>query len=195
MSRIQRLPLEKWDPELRAAAQDAKPFQLNGMEVMAHAPHMVKALGAFSRTAQQGRKLPRRLVELVRLRIAFHNQCRSCMAMRYQSAVDDGLTEGMVCSLEKPIEAADLNEREKAALAYADAFATNHLAIDDDAYANLRKYFTEQEIVELGMSMAFFLGMGRLAATWDMVEELPKSFQDKSRKAAPWMDGAVVVRG
>jgi AhpD family alkylhydroperoxidase len=195
MSRIQRLPLEKWDPELRAAAQDAEPFQLNGMEVMAHAPHMVKALGAFSRTAQQGRKLPRRLVELVRLRIAFHNQCRSCMAMRYQSAVDDGLTEGMVCSLEKPIEAADLNEREKAALAYADAFATNHLAIDDDAYANLRKYFTEQEIVELGMSMAFFLGMGRLAATWDMVEELPKSFQDKSRKAAPWMDGAVVVRG
>jgi AhpD family alkylhydroperoxidase len=195
MSRIQRLPLEKWDPELRAAAQDAKPFQLNGMEVMAHAPHMVKALGAFSRTAQQGRKLPRRLVELVRLRIAFHNQCRSCMAMRYQSAVDDGLTEGVVCSLEKPMEATDLDEREKAALAYADAFATNHLAIDDDTYANLREYFTEPEIVELGMSMAFFLGMGRLAATWDMVEELPKSFQDKSRKAAPWTDGAVVVRG
>lgn len=195
MSRIQRLPLEKWDPELRAAAQDAKPFQLNGMEVMAHAPHMVKALGAFSRTAQQGRKLPRRLVELVRLRIAFHNQCRSCMAMRYQSAVDDGLTEGMVCSLERPMEATDLNEREKAALAYADAFATNHLAIDDDTYANLRRYFAESELVELGMSMAFFLGMGRLAATWDMVEELPKSFQDKSRKAAPWTDGAVVVRG
>ncbi len=195
MSRIQRLPLEQWDPELRAAAQDAKPFQRNGMEVMAHAPHMVKALGAFSRAAQQGRKLPRRLVELVRLRIAFHNQCRSCMAMRYQSAVDDGLTEAMVCSLEKPMEASDLNEREKAALSYADVFATNHLAIDDDTYANLRKHFTEPEIVELGMSMAFFLGMGRLAATWDMVEELPKSFQDKSRKATPWIDGAVVVRG
>jgi AhpD family alkylhydroperoxidase len=195
MSRIQRLPLEKWDPELRAAAQDAKPFQLNGMEVMAHAPHMVKALGAYSRMAQQGRKLPARLLELVRLRIAFHNQCRSCMAMRYQSAVNDGLTEAMVCSLEKPMEATDLNEREKAALAYADTFATNHLAIDDDTYANLRKYFTEPEMVELGMSLAFFLGLGRLAATWDMVEELPKSFQDKSRKAAPWTDGAVVVRG
>jgi hypothetical protein len=49
--------------------------------------------------------------------------------------------------------------------------------------------------VELGMSMALFLGLGRLAANWDMVEELPKSFQDKSRKAAPWTDGAVVVRG
>ena len=195
MSRIHRLPLEKWDPELRAAAQHAQPFQLNGMEVMAHAPHMAKALGAFSRMAQQGRKLPRRLVELVRLRIAFHNQCRSCMAMRYQSAVDDGLTEGMVCSLEKPMEASDLNEREKAALAYADAFATNHLAIDDGTYANLRKYFTEPEIVELGMFMALFIGFGRLAATWDMVEELPKSFQNKSKKATPWTKGAVVVSG
>ncbi len=196
MSRIKRLPLGQWDPELRAAAKDAKPFQLNGMEVMAHAPHMLKALGAFTRLSQQGRKLPRRLVELVRLRIAFHNQCRSCMAMRYQSAVDDGLTEAMVCSLEKPMEASDLNEREKAALAYADAFATNHLAIDDDTYANLREYFSEPEIVELGMTMALFLGLGRLAATWDMIEELPKSFQDKSKKAAPWTtDGAVVVRG
>ena len=115
--------------------------------------------------------------------------------MRYQSAVDDGLTEGMVCSLEKPMEASDLNEREKAALAYADAFATNHLAIDDGTYANLRKYFTESEIVELGMFMALFIGFGRLAATWDMVEELPKSFQDKSKKATPWTEGAVVVSG
>ena len=27
--------------------------------------------------------LPARLLELVRLRVAFHNQCRSCMSVRY----------------------------------------------------------------------------------------------------------------
>ena len=32
------------------------------------------------------------------------------MAIRYQSAVDDGLTETMVCSLEKPQDAPDLTE-------------------------------------------------------------------------------------
>ena len=32
------------------------------------------------------------------------------MSVRYQSAIDDGLTEGAVCSLEQPAEADDLSE-------------------------------------------------------------------------------------
>ncbi len=82
--------------------------------------------------------LPPRLMELVRLRIAFHNQCRSCMSIRYQSAIDDGLTEDAVCSLEQPAEAADLTDAERGALRFADLFATNHLAIDESVYDGLR---------------------------------------------------------
>ncbi len=196
MSRIKRLPAEKWDPELRAAGGfESGPIEKNGMEVMAHAPHMAKAMGMFLGTAMQGRKLPRRLVELVRLRLAFHNQCRSCMAMRYQSAVDDGLTEGMVCSLEKPMEAPNLTVREKAALAYTDQMAINHFGINDETYGDLREHFSEGEIVELGMFIAFYLGFGRLASTWDMVEDLPKTYQDKSKKIAPWENEPVRVAG
>ena len=115
------------------------------------------------------------------------------MAMRYQSGIDDGVTEDLVCSLEKPMEAPDLTDAERAALAYADLFANNHLAIDDKVYDNLRKYFTESEIVELGMFVASFVGFGRLAATFDMVEELPESFQDKSVKIGPWTNVGVPV--
>jgi AhpD family alkylhydroperoxidase len=56
-----------------------------------------------------------RLLELVRLRIAFHNQCRSCMSVRYESAIDDGLTEDAVCSLERPADAPDLSDAERTA--------------------------------------------------------------------------------
>jgi alkylhydroperoxidase family enzyme len=108
------------------------------------------------------------------------------MAMRFQAAVDDGLSEDLVCSLEKPMEAPDLTEREKAALEYADTFAVNHFAITDETYKKLGKHFSEAEVVELGMFVAFYLGVGRLFATWDMTEELPQSYQDKSTKAAPW---------
>jgi len=132
----------------------------------------------------------------VRIRVAFHNQCRTCMAVRYQSAVDDGLTEDMVCSLEKPMEAPDLTAREKAALAYADLFATNHLAIDDEMFDTLHKYYTEAEIVELMLFVSFFVGFGRFGAVINVVEELPKGFQDKSKKVAPWqVRESVVVRG
>jgi len=195
MSRIQRLPIEEWDPELRQAVDvdSMLPFQRNGMEISAHAPQMAKAVGAFFALSKAGQTLPPRLVELVRLRIAFHNQCRSCMAMRYQSGIDDGVTEDLVCSLEKPMEAPDLTDAEKAALGYADLFANNHFAIDDKVYDNLRKYFTEAEIVELGTFVASFVGFGRLAATFDMVEELPESFQDKSAKIGPWTHAGVPV--
>ena len=191
MTRISELPIEQWDPELRQMLQNAgvdpseKQYKASG--VLAHAPHMAKANMAFMGAAYQGNKLSRRLLELVRLRLAFHNQCRSCMAMRFQAAVDDGLSEELVCSLEKPMEAPDLTDREKAALEYADLFATNHFAIDDETFRKLRLRFSEAEIVELGMFCAFYLGVGRLFASWDMTEELPQVYQDKSTKAAPWM--------
>jgi AhpD family alkylhydroperoxidase len=188
MSRLPSLPIDQWDPELRAMVNEDSmtPQDKLTSGIMAHAPHMRKAMGLFLGMAMQNRILPRRLIELVRLRLSFHNQCRSCMAMRYQSALDDGLTEGMVCSLEKPMEAPDLTEREKVALEFTDMFAINHFAINEETYAKLQKYFTNAEIVELGMFVGFYLGTGRFASTLDMVDELPKAYQDKSKKIAPW---------
>ena len=159
----------------------------------AHAPNMKLANNAFMEAAMNGRKISRKLLELVRLRIAFHNQCRTCMAIRFQSALDDGLTEDMVCSLEKPMEAPNLSDAEKAALEYADLFATNHFAITEATYANLRKYFSEHEIVELGLFAGYFLGYGRFLSTVNIIEALPQSYQDKSKAAAPWESRETVV--
>jgi alkylhydroperoxidase family enzyme len=154
---------------------------------------MAKGLMAFAGSLKANRTLPARMIELVRLRIAFHNQCRSCMAIRYPDALADGLTEDLVCSLEKPMEADDLTPAEQIAIRYGELFATNHLAIDDDFYDQLREHFTEPEIVELGLNVALCVGVGRLSATWDMIEELPDRFQEPG-EVTPWgADDAVVV--
>jgi alkylhydroperoxidase family enzyme len=188
MTRVTPLPLDRWDPELRAMsdADHGSPLEQLMGGVNANSPEMAKAMLRFAGAMWTSTVLPKRLLELVRLRIAFHNQCRSCMAIRYQSAIDDGLDEGAVCSLEKPYEAPGLSDREKAAIAYADISSTNHFGITDETFAELRRHFSEREIVELGMFVAYFIGFGRLAAAWDMVEELPQSFQDKAQKIAPW---------
>ncbi len=198
MSRIEKLAIEDWDPELRAltAADEATPLEQGMMRMMAHTPEMAKGMIAFSGALFKNRTLPRRLVELVRLRVAFHNQCRSCMAIRYKSAVDDGMTEGMVCSLERPQEAADLTDTEKAALRYAELSCANHLSICEATFDDLRTYFSEPQIVELGMFVAFFIGFGRLSAAWDMIEDLPLAFQNKSEATlTPWREEAILVRG
>jgi AhpD family alkylhydroperoxidase len=188
MSRIASLPVEQWDPELRELAQgDSLPYvQQMMVGVYANAPELAKAHMIFNGALMQGLTLRRRLLELVRLRIAFHNQCRSCMAVRYESAIADGLTEDLVCSLEKPLEAPDLSDAEKAAIHYADLAASNHLAISDETINNLRKYYTEKEIVELCIYVAYCVGFGRMAAAYRILEELPESFQDVTRKITPW---------
>ena len=197
MPRIKKLELDEWDNDLRemTAADSGTALEQGIMRMFAHTPEISKGLVAFGGAIKSHRSLPDRLVELVRLRVAFHNQCRSCMAIRYQDGVDAGIDEDLVCSLEKPQEANDLSDAEKAAIEYGELFATNHLAIDDSIYDNLRKHFSEAEIVELSITVAWFVGFGRLAATYHMVEELPEAFQDEdTEKLTPWNEDSIIVR-
>ncbi len=158
--------------------------------IWAHRPQAHRAYTDATAALRSTGTLPARLVELLRLRIAFHNQCRTCMASRRDPELVD---EALVCDLERPYEAPDLTAAERAALAYADLFAADHLSVGDATYEGLRVHFTEGELVELGMTCAYFVGFGRLAATWDVVEDLPRAFTDPARdRMTPWGHDEVV---
>jgi AhpD family alkylhydroperoxidase len=164
--------------------------------IMSRLPDVAAAVGGVTGALREAGALSPRLMELVRLRIAFHNQCRSCMSIRYQSAIDDGLTEDAVCSLERPAEASDLTDPERSALRFADLFATDHLAIGDSVYDDLRRHFTEDQLVALGLHCALCVGLGRLAATWHVVDDLPDEYRaDSGTPLAPWSANSVVASG
>lgn len=85
---------------------------------------------------------------------------------------------------------------ERDALRFADLFATNHLAIDDAVYDDLREHFSEDQMVALGVHCALCVGLGRLAATWHVVEDLPEEFRGESAAPlAPWTANSVVASG
>jgi len=192
MARIQPVDLGVDPDDLDQAMR----VQLGVGGIISHRPEIAAGLGAVTDAINHSGTLPRRLVELIRLRIAFHNQCRSCMAIRYDEAVQDGVTEELVCSLERPAEAEDLTDAERAALRFADLFATNHLAIDDAVYDDLRLHFTEEELVELGVHCAYAVGMGRLAASWSVTDDLPDAFRSTpDSPLAPWDSEGVVASG
>lgn len=198
MPRLRSLSLAEFDPELRAmvGADHKSERELRPTSVRAHHPELAKAYVRFTAAFKQHGVLSERLRELVRLRIAFHNQCRSCMAMRYADAVAAGVSEDLVCSLEKPHEAPDLSEAERVALRYADLMANNHLAIGDELYAELARHFSDKEVVELGSWCALCIGFGRLSATWNMVEDLPERFRaDAAATVTPWGPDAWTTQG
>lgn len=179
MSRIPPAPAEQFGPLVGADA----PLR---QQVFAQAPDLVGPYLEFMTALRDRGQLPPRLRELLRLRVAFHNQCRSCMALRYSSAQDDGVTEGLVCSLERPQEADDLSEAEKAALDYADRLATDHLSISDETFDRLHEHFDDAQIMELCLHVGTFVGYGRMSASLDMIDDLPETYGNEVDRVAPW---------
>ena len=151
MSRLAKIAVQDWDPELRGltAADTASAIEIGPLQIFAHRPQIAKAIVGLGVALKTSSTLTERLMEIVRLRIAFHNQCRSCMAIRYRNAVSDGVDETLVCAIEQP-SSGDFTARERAALKFADLFANDHLAIDEAVYDGLRQHFTEGQLVELG---------------------------------------------
>lgn len=195
MSRISKIPVEKWDPELVSITQGDKATVIEQgiTRMLAHCPEMARGAIGFGAAIAMNRTLPERLIELVRLRVAFHNQCRSCMAIRYASAADV-VDEQLVCSLETPQQAQDLSAEERVALDFADRFATDHLSITDERFAILRGHFDEAQTMELLLHLALYVGMGRLAATLDMTEELPVGFRAEfGAIVKPWGGEPITV--
>jgi AhpD family alkylhydroperoxidase len=170
-------------------ADDKTPLELGNLRIYAHRPALASAYATYMAELRRPGLLSRRLVELVRLRVAFHNQCRSCMAVRYSDGAADGVDEALVCQLADPADAPDLDDAERAALRFADLMATDHLSIDDAVFATLREHYTEAEIVELGMNVAAFVGYGRLSMAMDMVDELPERYRSRSGVlVTPWAE-------
>ena len=189
MARVAPAPHDVYAPLFGEAA----PLRV---QIYAQRPELAKAFLAYGKTLREERLLPDRLIELVRLRVAFHNQCRSCMAVRYEEGARDGVTEELVCELERPEEAPDLSEAERAAIAFADLLATNHHRISDETFARLSEHFSEAEIVELGFNVALFVGYGRLGAALHMVDDLPARFQAQDGEpVTPWGEGDLVHIG
>ena len=81
--------------------------------------------------------------------------------MRSKVAQEQGLTEEKVMALPDFETSALFDERDRAALRYARLFKQGEHAIDrDEVYDDLKKAFSEEEIIELGQLCAQTDGVG-----------------------------------
>ena len=99
-----------------------------------------------------------------------------------------GATEDLVGKL-ADCEASDLPPRTKAALRLADKLSGSHPTVDAAFMAELRTHFTDGEILDLGMTIAFASGWQRFIEAFGIVpdrwtEHAPSPFQPLS-EAAP----------
>jgi alkylhydroperoxidase family enzyme len=72
-------------------------------------------------------------------------------------------------------ERSDLPERTKAALRFADRLTAERPRIDGDFYGALRREFTDDELLDLGMVIVFFDGWQRFIDAFGI---LPDRWRD-----------------
>ena len=85
------------------------------------------------------------------------------MGVTYPSAREQGLTDEIKQAIPHFRESPLFTAAEKAALQLADAMAGDHKnASYDEIFSELKKYYTEEQIVALGWKIGMWLGYGRL---------------------------------
>lgn len=169
MTRIRLAERQEMTEEVAAMCDQVE--QLTGdstaLRALAHRPDILQPFAAFYWALQTEGRLSRKLVELIRLAVAQINQCKSCLGGRYQDAYDQGLTEAMIEALPNADASELFTDAERAAIAYAQKMASNHFDVGDEDFTRLYQHFSEEEVVEICMDVAQFIGVGRMFAVID----------------------------
>ena len=109
----------------------------------------------------EGSRLPPRLKELVRLRIATLNGCRTCAAARL---APDTVPERDAVGIDGYDGDAAYSPSEQAAISFAERLATSHHDLDETNIAALREHYDDGQILELMMMAGQYIGFGRVLA-------------------------------
>ena len=159
--RISYVPLEKMTPEMRAEMERCARVGTPRPESSAVRAHVPAAFWAFAnswRDIFHTGVCDHAIKELARLYVSRAVNCEFCGNQRsIQAAEAGGVNEAKVDDLIDFEKSARYGEREKAALAYAEAI-TWRLDTDDRFWQRLREHYSEPELVELGCFIALTMG-------------------------------------
>lgn len=132
-------------------------------------PGAYRAMAALERYVKEcGLELP--LIELVKIRVSQINGCAYCLDMHTQDARAEGESEKRIYTLPAWRETPFFSERERAALAWAEAVTlVSETHVPDDVYEQARAHFSEEELVNLTMVVIAINGWNRLSISFRAV--------------------------
>jgi AhpD family alkylhydroperoxidase len=121
------------------------------------------------------------LLELIKLRASQINGCAHCIDMHTKELRADGESEQRLYLLSSWRETPLYSDRERAALAWAEAVTlVAEDGVSDEVFAQARKHFSEQELTDLTFALVAINGANRLNIAFRTV---PGSHQVRRRAA------------
>ncbi len=125
--------------------------------------------------------LPEKLLHLVKMRVSQINGCAYCLDMHSKDLRAAGDTEQRLYVLDAWREAPFYTERERAALAWAEAVTlVTEEHVPDEVYEQARSQFSEEELVNLTLAVVTINGWNRLSIAFRSV---PGAYQPQQHQA------------
>jgi AhpD family alkylhydroperoxidase len=148
-------------------------FEQPRLDYYKHAPEVVQAMATFDSSIEFDPELR----ELVKVRASMLNGCAFCLEMHTRVARAAGETEHRLYALAAWQEAPVFSERERAALALADAItlvAETH--VPREVYDTAARHFDERELAQLIWAICAINAWNRVAlATRMRFDELSQN--------------------
>ena len=165
MARIPGVSLHEAGPELAGTLGHAREMmaQLAGrptergaepLELLAHAPELLRGCLAHQQAAAEASRVPTRLKHLAELKAATLTNCEYCIDLGSQISRRAGLSDELLLALPFYRTSPLFTELEKLVLDYAVAVTRTPVEVSDELFAELREHFDEAQLVELTHAIA-----------------------------------------
>ena len=135
--------------------------------VRAHVPAVFWAFANSWRDVFKNGVADHAIKELCRIYVSRSVKCEYCGNQRSVKAAKQGVIEDDYLDLLNFEKSARYSDKQKAALAWAEAI-TWDLPADDELWARLHAHFSEPELVEIGFFTALTMGQQRWLRTLDI---------------------------
>jgi alkylhydroperoxidase family enzyme len=146
---------------------DFEPDDLIGW--MKLSPVIGAALGGYADAVYRGQLNPR-VREIARMTVAFDNECEVCRNTRLADGEAAGLDEEFYEHAREWRTWDGYSAAERLAAEFAYRFAKDHVSLreDDEFWARAHAVFSDEEITDLTLSCALWLGQGRALRVLDV---------------------------
>ncbi|MCL4332159.1 MAG: carboxymuconolactone decarboxylase family protein [Candidatus Thermoplasmatota archaeon] len=144
------------------------------------APEMLRYLRSIEKAISES-GIDHGLLHLIKMRASQLNGCGWCLDMHSKDALLDGETVQRIALLSAWWECPQYTDREKAALAWTERVTLiSETREDDELYENLKKFFTEEQIVILTWAIIAINSWNRLNVSFKTV---PGTYETNKQKA------------
>src|SRR6202042_1010571 len=122
---------------------------LEPMEIWAHQPKMMMAMGRYNQAIRKGKAVEERIRNLVELKGAQMIGCEYCVDLGSQICRNSGLSDEELLALPNYRASSLFREREKSALDYAVGVMRTPVEVTDEVFSRLKEHFSEKQMVEI----------------------------------------------